>query len=224
MGKIQTQKAMAFIGRGWKKKTVYLKLGDWANNETEARTAEVLLDNQDPVIQTFVIDKNNIYANKRNVKLHIESDDASEMIISNYPSFTHQSIWQNFQEDINWILDYKEGIKKVYIRLKDKAGNTSPTYLDSIILDTDPPIVHKLLINNGKVDSENEEINITMEVEDAEYMCFSNSKHFSKIEWLPYTNTYQWRLKDKGLQNVYAIFKDKAGNICLPYTDDITVY
>ncbi len=212
------------LSEGDGKKTVYLKLGDWANNETEAYTAEVLLDNQDPIIQTFIINKDETYANKRNVKLHIESDDATEIIISNYPSFTHQSTWQNFQEDINWILDYKEGLKKVYIRLKDIAGNTSPSYLDSIILDTDPPIVHKLLINNGKVDSESKEINITMEVEDAEYMCFSNSKAFSKIEWLPYADTYQWRLKDTGLQHVYAIFKDKAGNICLPYTDDITVY
>ena len=91
-------------------------------------------------------------------------------------------------------------------------------------MDTQAPVVHKLLINDGNVDVEGSNVTLSMSIDDAKYMRFSNNNNFEGVKWIPYRESYPWELTRKGRQKVFAIFKDAAGNESIPYSDDITVY
>lgn len=205
-------------------KTVYMKLGDWALNETEVRTTQVILDTKAPAIKTFYINQKQTYTNTRTVKLHLESDDARSMVVSNSPTLTYQSKWQRFKTDLNWQLQHQEGSQVVYIALRDRAGNISQVFSDTILLDTQAPVVLKLEINGGAVDVDGLKVQIHMKVRDAKFMRFSNRPTFGDEPWLPYKPVYNWTLAGSGVQKVYGTFKDKAGNESKPYSDYIMVY
>ena len=212
------------LGPGDGTKTIYLKLGDHALNETDVQTTQVILDAKAPTAKTFYINDRKTYTNARIVRLHLESDDAEDMIVSNSPSLTYQSSWQKFKTDLSWLIQYQEGNQVVYVALQDAAGNISSVFSDTIILDTEPPVVLKFQINDGAVDVDGTEVKIHMKVRDAKFMRFSNTPTFDDDLWLPYRPIYKWTLAGTEVQRVYGTFKDKADNECKPYSDYIMVY
>ena len=205
-------------------KTIYLKLGDRALNETDVQTAQITLDTKAPNLKQFHINNKQTYTNSRAVRLHLESDDAKSMIVSNSPTLTYQSNWQEFKTDINWQLQHQEGNQVVYVALQDEAGNVSQVFSDTILLDTQAPVVLKFQINDGAVDVDGTAAKIYMKVRDAKFMRFSNTGTFGDELWLPYKPIYNWTLNGTGVQRVYGTFKDKAGNESKPYSDYIMVY
>ena len=79
------------------------------------------------------------YTDKVNTNLTLYAtdtlSDVSEMNICNNPSFTGCS-WELYSTSKSWILDSSLGVKTVYVKFKDAAGNISETYSDTIILRT----------------------------------------------------------------------------------------
>jgi len=58
------------------------------------------------------------------------SAETREMMISNSPTF-EGAVWQDFQPEVAWTLDSGEGLKFVYVRLRDAAGRIATAH-DSI--------------------------------------------------------------------------------------------
>lgn len=122
---------------------------DWAWNITPSIQINIF-DNVNPVWEniwltnTWVrIDYWNIYTKNQIVNLAFSwADDTwiTQMMIWNDSSFTNSS-WHSYIWSSPWVLSAWVWTRTVYVKFRDAAWNTSPTYSDSIILDTSIPNV-----------------------------------------------------------------------------------
>ncbi len=88
-------------------------------------------DTTAPVIVNFLINNGELVTNSRNITLTLSVTDdksgANKMWVSNDETFSSGS-WESFSTTKLWTLpDSSGGDKKVYIRVKDKCGNTTQT-------------------------------------------------------------------------------------------------
>ena len=90
------------------------------------------------------------YTNDRNVTLTINANDATQMKIDNDTAFSNMSNWINKANTYNFTLPVTggDGVRTVYLRVRDDAGNTKTTS-DSITLDTQAPTNLSISINGG---------------------------------------------------------------------------
>lgn len=90
---------------------------------------------------TLVIQGGALYTNNPAVPLQITASDDNdiffEMRFSN--NNVTWSAWEPFSATKNHTLTPGEGVKNVYMELRDRAGNVSPGINDQIILDQTPP-------------------------------------------------------------------------------------
>jgi len=118
-------------------KQVFVKFKDIAGNETGVFTDEIILDTTPPQECEFSIDAGAGVTKDINKKvvLSFNAEGATHMLVSNYPDF-RAARWQLFKPRIvGWQLSGEEdGIKTVYARFKDEAGNVSTIYRDTIEL------------------------------------------------------------------------------------------
>ena len=70
-----------------------------------------------------------------NVILNIIATDAAQMIVSNSITFAGSN-WEPFVSTKMWNLTFGDGVKTVYARFRDAAGNTTSIISDTIILKT----------------------------------------------------------------------------------------
>jgi len=126
------------LSEGDGKKTVYVKYRDLARNESEYVKDDILFDATPPQDCSIQIDKGAEMTKHDNkvVTLGITCNDtdAELMQVSNNPQFVAAK-WQSVAKSITWTLDGEDdGMRTVYIRFKDKAGNVSKIFQDDIML------------------------------------------------------------------------------------------
>jgi hypothetical protein len=119
-------------------KTVRIQANDFAGNLLN-RIWGFTIDSNLPT-GSILLNGGEGSTNYARVRLSLEASDqtteVTQMIISNDGVFDTES-WENFQPDYtDWILyePQKIGLKRVYCRFKDEAGNISDIYEDSIML------------------------------------------------------------------------------------------
>jgi len=124
------------IGDG--QKTVYMKIKN--NFEIESSLA---FDNifPQPIHPTITIANGAKYTNIRDVPIAFSASGSNlQMKISEDSTFTSIN-WQTFSASENFTLSTGEGIKTVYLRLKNDFEIESDNIFDTMILDTTPPLV-----------------------------------------------------------------------------------
>jgi hypothetical protein len=118
-----------------------------------------------------------------------------------------------------------DGAKTVYAKYRDRAGNVSDVYSDSIILDTTLP-TGSLIINDQATYVTTTLVTLDLTASDANgvtQMRFSNDGT-NYGAWVAYATVYDWTLvSGDGLKTVHVEFKDGASNISAPATDDIVL-
>lgn len=103
------------------------------------------------------------YTKSNLVNLQLKATDAgSGMGQGSQMQFSNNSIsWstpENYASAKAWSLISGNGTRKVYVKFKDKAGNWSQVYSDSIILDTTAPVMTFIFpLNGSTVSGANEE-------------------------------------------------------------------
>ena len=100
---------------------------DDAGNMSDVVQSKIILDSTPPLIKSFSIDGGQEWTNDKDkkVKLSIQADDATEIMISDNPSFTSGN-WQTFSTAaLDYILPGDDGEKFVFIQLRDEIGNVS---------------------------------------------------------------------------------------------------
>ena len=108
-------------------KIFYAQFSDDAGNISEIVSGKIILDTTPPKITKFAIDNGAEWTNdtEKKVNLSIDAEGASEMIISDNPSFTNSS-WESFKSAVTLFeLQGEDGEKVLFIRLKDEQGNES---------------------------------------------------------------------------------------------------
>jgi hypothetical protein len=178
-----------------------------------------------PPTGSVVINGDNTYATSIHVTLTLSASDAngvSQMCFSNDGS--NWTAWEAYSTSKSWTLTSGDGTKTVYVKFKDSAGNPSPAYSDSIILDTTPP-TGSIVINNGSTYTTSTSVTLALSASDAtsgvSQMCFSNDGS-TWTDWEAYATSKSWTLSPgDGTKTVYVKFKDAAGNPSSVYSDNI---
>ena len=217
-------------------KTVYAKFRDVVGNETSPVSDSIILDSTSPA-GLIIINNGDEYTNQLSVTLTLSASfkpivqrgpakvigrlSSEEMLISNRPDFSG-AIWQAYASPIEWTLDAGDGVKTVYAKFRDKAGNESDVASDSIILDTTPPSSPSLAINEDDLYTTDPSVTLSLSVVGGDSMMVSNRSDFRDARWEIYTPAMGWMLEgDDGEKTVYARFKDLAGNESDVVSDEI---
>jgi hypothetical protein len=122
--------------------------------------------------------------------------------------------WENPSSYKPWSLPAGDGTKTVYYQIKDFEGMVSPTYSDTIFLDTSSPR-GGFIINNNANCTNMTSVSLTLSAADdgsgVSQMRFSNDNAIWS-GWEPYTTSRSWSLlPGEGTKNVYVQFRDVAG-------------
>ncbi len=110
------------------------------NPNTAAIQLSRTYDSQPPAGGAVSIDGGSDYTNSTAVTLTLVAADAAYMIISDDSGFSEAS-YEPYATSKNFTLSSGDSIKSVYVKYRDEAGNETAAISDTIILDTQAPIV-----------------------------------------------------------------------------------
>jgi hypothetical protein len=201
---------------------------DYSN---EAFATTTVLDTAAPT-GTIKINNGAQFTNTNAVTLNLSATDTgsgmgpgAQMQFSN-----DNSTWSTpeaYATTKSWTLTSGNGIKTVYVKFKDVAGNWSGAYSDTIILDTTLP-TGTISINNGAQYTNTASVTLNLSASDtgsgmgpgAQMQFSNNNSTWSAPE--AYATTKSWTLTSgNGIKTVYVKFKDAAGNWSGAYSDTI---
>lgn len=212
---------------------------DAVGNQEAVKTAtnQVKIDATAPVTTatSVIIDADATYTNhaSRTVSLAISATDATsgmyQMMISESAAFTGAS-WISYATSNTRNLSAPDGLKTLYIKFKDSAGNESISRSDSIITDITVPAttVSSIVIDSGAAYVTNSSGNVSLAIAAADtpaglyQMMISESSLFTGASWVTYATSKTFSLSSgEGLKTIYIKFKDNAGNISATKSDSI---
>lgn len=210
-------------------RTVYYQAKDVAGNIAPSNSDSIILDTTKPSSVNITItgdgDTPSTHSNDVGITLTINAEDSTSgveyMMISNDITFSGRS-WVDYATSKDWTLTSGDGIKTVYIKVKDRAGKLSDIYSDNITLDTVAPTNTDISINSGNDVTNTTNVTLTLTATGATKMRLKNSDG-SWSSWETYATTKSgWTISSgSGTKTVIFQAKDKAGNIAENATDTI---
>lgn len=173
------------------------------------------------------------YTNKKSIEVEVKSIKTDKSLLESMKIGFEPDLsgydWRTYSEEmIKMELNGEDGIKRVYVQLKDKAGNESPIENNVIIFDTTPPSNSKISINRGEKYSNDKlaRVLVNAKADEADEIMVSNSPNFQNGRWGPYKESIKWVLDlgtGGGEKTVYAKFRDFAGNESAPISTSINL-
>jgi hypothetical protein len=185
------------------------------------RTIPVKVDLYDPVLD-LVLEGGRYATISSTISYTLAGEDTHgplEQMISFRPDFMGAQ-WE-MHAPVG-ALEYggSDGIVEVYAKLKDDAGRISITQVDTIILDTTPPI-GSLLIEGGAIATNDPDVMLDImwtDLSGVVEMMISNDPDFGGALWQTSGHRVPWRLNDvDGSHTVYVRLLDVVG-----WTTDIS--
>ena len=216
--------------------TVSYCFRDMAHNKVCSSLSENLLvfrDTQKPSNLSAKINNGNSFTNSYPVNIKASASDngiISEIIISEDPSFAGAE-WENYRNPVRFVLSGENGPKKVYVKVKDAAGNESDVASAEIILDTQPPGIYSVNVDNNYTNTQ--DITLHLKVQDnisppeKIRVCiygdiFSPCNPGDPSSFVSYSENKSVTITSgEGDKFIYAIFADEAGNYTLPVSTEI---
>jgi len=213
-------------------KTVYFQAKDVAGNIASSVSDGITLDRTKPSNVNITItgkgDTPSLYSNDESVSLSISAEDATSeieyMMISNTIAFTGR-VWSEYNTSKEWSIS-GDGIKTVYIKVKDRAGMVSDVYSDNITLDTTAPTSLDISINSNQPYTNSTTVTLTLSASDSYTMKMRfNNSGGSWSNWESFNQERtDWNLTSTtGTKTVYFQTKDLAGNLATAVSDDISL-
>jgi len=134
--------------------------------------------------------------------------------------------WQAYATSANWVLTSGDGLKTVYARFRDTAGNISSSVSNTIALDTAAETEYGVTINEGALFTNQTAVTLTISARPGTtQMQISNDGGFAGAQWEPYTSRKTWAITQYGSyvipRVVHVRYKDLGGNVSSNYQDDI---
>lgn len=129
------------LSSGTGQKTIYVKFRDYGNYE-KVLSAQSVVDIVAPT-GSIIVNSNEVTTNSQNVTLTLTVSDnlagVEQMMISNNADFSG-AVWETYSATKNWTLTSGSGTKTVYVKYKDKAGNVSGVYTDTVDYNSLPAV------------------------------------------------------------------------------------
>lgn len=167
-----------------------------------------------------------VYATSSNISLTLTASDTGtgveQMMLSNSNNFAGAS-WQPYAAAVAWVLPGGDGPKTVYARFRDRAGNLSTVYADTITLDTTAP-AGSVTIEGGAAMVTHTHVLLTISGSDANGVADMRLRGDAGAwgAWEPYATSHVWLLPQQAGQHSVSIqFRDAAGNVSMTYSDAI---
>jgi hypothetical protein len=165
------------------------------------------------------------------VDLYITASDGNsgvtEMQIGASSAFT-DTTWESYASRKQWTPPGGDGLKTVYARFRDNAGNVSTPANAEFVLDTLPPL-GGIALGRHVVGPDVITTTVYLGAEDnlsgVASMRVSADPGFGDAAWQVYTPTLTWpvSLTVQGQGAVYVQYRDLAENVSEVYSDTYTV-
>jgi hypothetical protein len=149
------------------------------------------------------------------------------MQVSATGAFT-DTAWEPYSALKPWTPEGGDGIKTVYRRFRDSAGNVSAPAQAQFALDTQPPI-GGIALERRVVGPDVITTTVYLGAEDnlsgLEALRISADPAFADAVWQPYTTTLTWLtpVTDRPEVTLYVQYRDLAGNVSEVYSDTYRV-
>jgi hypothetical protein len=126
----------------WRK--VYYKVRDCSGRESAPAYGYVKYDTEAPDLTAFVIFSDDAVTKKENLRLDMTATDnctIDEFIASEGDADFSDDTWQDWSVTPHkyLLVDQNDGMKHIYVKVRDLAGNESAVLDDEILLDNEPP-------------------------------------------------------------------------------------
>jgi hypothetical protein len=199
----------------------------WILERTPATfTGLITTDNSVPT-GTILINNGGAITNSCSATLILSATDAGASVESMQfkKEITNWYKWEPYQTSRNVMLSEGDGLKTVSVRFRDSAGNASPEYSASILLDASAPY-GTIVINGGAAETTSTAATVTLSAADANGVVSMQFSHDNATwySWEPFAETRQVTLSGgPGEKTLFVKFKDAAGNISGAYSATITV-
>ncbi|NME70608.1 hypothetical protein [Flammeovirga aprica] len=211
-------------------KEVYFKFKDADGNESKVLMKKIILDTTPPSDISVKIDVPTKYftdPNSLKVGVILGHKGAKYFQISNTSAF-HGNKWRLIQDEyVEWDLaPGDDGVRKIYARYRDQAGNITPVITDEIIVDRTAPFAGKLTINAGQkiTNRQDHKVDLSFFCRQADSMIVAQSSNFDGATWEPYATKKSYKLSDgDGPKQVFVKYKDLAGNQTQTYSSSISI-
>ncbi len=198
-------------------RTLYAQFRDAKGNWSEPTSDAITLDANAPT-GTIAINGGAAATTSRNVNLNLTAADGGgsgvvSVRISNTTDFS-ASTPIPYAATVPWTLTAGDGLKTVYVKFVDAAGNTSIGFHDSITLDAAP--TGSVVVNGGSSYTNSTSVSLTFPStsSDVTHVRVGNTFNLSASPWLAYTagmTLPHTITTGNGLKHVYAQFRD--GNL-----------
>jgi hypothetical protein len=203
---------------------LYLWLEDKLKNKNYLKynSTVLKLDFTSPKDLEISINNNSDFTNNVTVNIDIKAKDNLSGL--NKMSFNYYkdewTDWEAYSNSKSIILPMIDGMKRIYFRVNDKAGNIAQGS-NSIILDTHSPHSLTILINNGALMTNSTDIILNLIAQDDTSGVNLSSYSFDNktwTEWEPFENKkfYSLPSTNEGTYTIYFRVMDKASNIAKP--------
>ena len=207
-------------------KKVYFKTRDRANNYGRTVSDTIILDSTPPFGLSIFINNNSKFTNSTNVQVKLTGYDSLSGVSS--MSFSLDNLkwtsWEPFKEIKHLQLHGEDGEKQILLKLRDKAGNIAYTS-DSIILDTTPPILLSVTIDNGSFSTTSTNVTLKLSAFDPISGVFQMSFSSEKYSWTKWEKFSELRIyflaPGDGEKTIFFRVLDRAGNIAEPVSSSI---
>jgi hypothetical protein len=211
-------------------KHVWVQYMDKVGNMADPVEDIIILDMTKPNASLFKINDDAPYTKTPNVTLSIKASDALTGVKDIYLSNDNKNwVKMPYAEQVDWTLSNGDGIKTVYLKVSDVAGNISDVITDTIFLDTTKPIAD-IKINNDDAYTATREVTLTLTYSDVGgsgvdiVKIIEGDKEYILPKPLPNSPvTIPWTLDYGVVKTVSIVVIDKAGNVSDMVSDSIIV-
>ena len=211
-------------------KHVWVQYKDKVGNISPAIEDIIILDMTKPVASGLLINDDDTYTKDKAVKLNLKGTDNLTGVKDLYISNDNKDwVKMPFTEDIDWMLSNGDGVKTVYAKITDNAGNYSNVITDTIFLDTTKPLAG-IQINNGDSFSATRDVQLTLTYSDIagsgvdKVKVIEGDREYTLPAPTPDSPvTIPWTLDFGIVKTVSIVVVDKAGNVSNIVSDSIIV-
>ena len=198
------------------KKTIYARACDLAGNVGPVAAASIVLDTVPPTV-TVSIDDGAAYTVTALVSIRITIADQSpigDMQYGEDPDLSTATT-EPFRSPVDVTLSPGDGVKTIYVRVQDAAGNIGPIGSASITLDTTAPTL-ALSMQEGAPYTRARNVTIALVAADGSglaQMQLGEDPDLATSAPRPFENSTPWTLSQgDGMKVLYGRVIDLAGN------------